>query len=50
MVSSGTSEMKKRYGFIYNDQDDFGNGTYQRYPKASFYWYQSLIKKNGMID
>lgn len=47
MVSSGTSEMKKRYGFIYTDQDDFGKGTHKRIPKDSFYWYQDIIKTNG---
>lgn len=48
MVSSGTSEMKKRYGFIYNDQDDYGNGTHKRYPKDSYWWYQEVISKNGI--
>ena len=47
LVSSGTSEMSKRYGFIYVDQDDDGNGTKKRYPKDSFYWYKELIATNG---
>lgn len=47
MISSGTSEMTKRYGFIYVDQDDFGNGTMQRYKKDSFYWYKKVIETNG---
>lgn len=47
MVSSGTSEMKKRYGFIYNDLDDYGIGTQKRYKKDSFYWYQKVIASNG---
>lgn len=47
MVSSGTSEMRKRYGLVYNDQDDFGGGTHKRYPKDSFYWYQKVIRSNG---
>ena len=33
MVSSGTSEMKKRYGFIYVDMNDYGQGSLQRYRK-----------------
>lgn len=37
MVSSGTSEMKKRYGFIYNDQDDYGVGSHKRYKKGFIY-------------
>ena len=47
LVSAGTGEFKKRYGFVYVDRDDDGNGSYKRIPKDSFYWYQSLIKKNS---
>ena len=47
IVSAGTGEMKKRYGFIYVDADDFGNGTYDRYRKDSFYWYKDVIASNG---
>ena len=47
IVSAGTGEMKKRYGFIYVDADDEGNGTYDRYPKDSFYWYKKVIASNG---
>lgn len=47
MVSSSTSEMSKRYGFIYVDQDDYGNGSKMRIRKDSFYWYQSVIASNG---
>lgn len=47
MVSSGTSEMRKRYGFIYVDADDYGNGTYDRFKKKSFYWYRKVIDSNG---
>lgn len=47
IVSAGTGEMKKRYGFIYVDADDFGNGSYDRYRKDSFYWYQKVISTNG---
>ena len=49
MVSSGTSEMKKRYGFIYNDQDDAGHGTRKRYPKDSYWWYRNVIATNGNV-
>lgn len=48
IISAGTSEMEKRYGFIYVDQDNFGNGTKKRYKKDSFYWYQKVIKSNGI--
>ena len=30
LVSAGTGEMKKRYGFIYVDRDDLGNGTFKK--------------------
>ena len=46
-VSFGTGEMRKRYGFIYVDKDDEGNGTYRRIPKDSFYWYRDVIAGNG---
>ena len=47
IVSSSTAEMSKRYGFVYVDQDDFGNGTKKRSRKDSFYWYQKVIASNG---
>ena len=47
LISAGTSEMSKRYGFIYVDQDDEGNGSLKRYRKDSFYWYQKVIASNG---
>lgn len=47
LVSAGTGEMKKRYGMIYVDKDDQGNGTLKRYRKDSFYWYKSVIESNG---
>ncbi len=47
IVSAGTGEMKKRYGFIYVDVDDYGNGTFKRYRKDSFYWYKKVIASNG---
>jgi 6-phospho-beta-glucosidase len=46
-VSFTTGEMRKRYGFIYVDRDDNGNGSYQRLKKDSFYWYKEVIKSNG---
>ena len=47
LVSASTSQMSKRYGFIYVDQDDFGNGTLKRYKKDSFDWYKEVIATNG---
>ncbi|SQC71815.1 Aryl-phospho-beta-D-glucosidase BglH [Listeria fleischmannii subsp. fleischmannii] len=40
LISASTSEMSKRYGFIYVDQDDEGNGTLKRSKKDSFNWYK----------
>ena len=39
LVSAGTGEMKKRYGYIYVDRDNEGNGTLAQ-QKQSFYWYK----------
>ena len=47
LVSAGTGEMRKRYGFIYVDKDDQGHGTYNRYRKDSFYWYKKVIESHG---
>lgn len=47
LVSASTGEMSKRYGFIYVDRDDKGNGSFKRYPKKSFYWYKQVIESNG---
>lgn len=47
LVSAGTGEMAKRYGFIYVDKHDDGTGTLERYKKDSFYWYKQVIESNG---
>ena len=47
LVSAGTGEMKKRYGFIYVDKMDDGSGTYARKKKKSFDWYRKVIASNG---
>ncbi|MGL4850369.1 MAG: 6-phospho-beta-glucosidase [Clostridium sp.] len=47
LVSAGTGEMSKRYGFIYVDKDDEGNGTLKRMKKKSFNWYKKVIESNG---
>lgn len=47
LVSAGTGELRKRYGFIYVDIDDQGQGTFNRYKKDSFYWYKDVIANNG---
>lgn len=47
IVSAGTGKMKKRYGFIYVDKDNEGNGTLNRTRKDSFAWYKKVIFSNG---
>lgn len=47
LISASTGEMSKRYGMIYVDRDDLGNGTFKRYKKKSFEWYKKVIESNG---
>ncbi|MCR4950910.1 MAG: glycoside hydrolase family 1 protein [Solobacterium sp.] len=47
LISCSTGQISKRYGFIYVDLDDEGNGTLKRYRKKSFGWYQKVISSNG---
>jgi len=47
IVSFTTGEMKKRYGMIYVDRDNEGNGSMKRYKKDSFNWYKHVIETNG---
>lgn len=47
IVSASSGEMKKRYGYIYVDRDNEGNGTLARKKKKSFYWYKNVIGSNG---
>ena len=47
LVSASTGEMAKRYGFVYVDRDNQGNGTFKRYRKKSFGWYKKVIASDG---
>ena len=47
LVSASTGEMKKRYGFVYVDRDNDGNGDFHRERKDSFFWYKKVIETNG---
>ncbi|MGK0577706.1 6-phospho-beta-glucosidase [Macrococcus capreoli] len=49
VVSFTTGEMKKRYGMIYVDRDNEGNGTMKRSKKKSFEWYKNVIATNGEV-
>ena len=46
IISCSSSEMSKRYGFIYVDQDDYGAGSGKRIKKEGYFWYQNLLKNN----
>ncbi|RRJ63636.1 6-phospho-beta-glucosidase [Paenibacillus oralis] len=47
IVSASSGEMRKRYGYIYVDRDNEGNGTLKRTKKKSFGWYKNVIQSNG---
>ena len=47
LVSASTGEMKKRYGFVYVDRDNDGNGDLHRERKDSFYWFRKVCETNG---
>lgn len=47
LVSASTGEMDKRYGFVYVDKNNAGEGTLERSKKKSFEWYKKVIASNG---
>ena len=47
LIAESTRQISKRYGFIYVDADDEGNGSYERTRKDSFYYYKQVIESNG---
>ena len=47
LVSAGTGEMKKHYGFIYIDRDNDGKGSLKSSKKKSFNRYKEVIASNG---
>ncbi len=47
IVSAGTGEMEKRYGFIYVDKQNDGSGSMKRLKKESFHYYKRIIETNG---
>lgn len=48
LVSFTTGQMDKRYGFIYVDMNDQGQGDLHRLKKDSFYWYKKVIESDGL--
>ncbi|AOG60920.1 6-phospho-beta-glucosidase [Spiroplasma helicoides] len=49
VISMSTREMTKRYGLIYIDQDDYGQGSHKRYLKESGKWFKKLVDSKGAI-
>ena len=47
IVSCSSQQMSKRYGFVYVDIDDNGQGSKKRYLKDSYFWYKQVINSNG---
>jgi 6-phospho-beta-glucosidase len=47
IISAGTAEMSKRYGFVYVDYNDFGEGDGKLYQKDSGAWYKGVIDARG---
>lgn len=47
IVSASTGEMDKRYGFIYVNKNNAGEGDLSRSKKKSFDWYKHVIETNG---
>ena len=47
LVSNGGGEMDKRYGFIYVDMDNEGNGTKNRMVKKSYGYIKQVYESNG---
>lgn len=47
LVSAGTGQYAKRYGFIYVNRHDDGTGDFSRRKKDSFNWYKQVIESNG---
>ncbi|MHC5228322.1 glycoside hydrolase family 1 protein [Enterococcus sp. LJL99] len=50
IVSAGSCEMAKRYGVVYVDADSNGEGSYKRYKKDSFTWYQNFIQQQKISE
>lgn len=46
IISASGRQMSKRYGLVYVDKDDAGNGTLARYKKDSFAFYQAYLAKH----
>jgi 6-phospho-beta-glucosidase len=42
--------IRKRYGFVYVDRDEFDLRSLARVRKDSFFWYQKVIQANTLIE
>ncbi|MGC3995533.1 MAG: glycoside hydrolase family 1 protein [Propionicimonas sp.] len=50
IVSASSNERTKRYGFVYVDLDDQGNGTARRIPKDSYDYFRQVATSNGRMS
>ena len=46
IVSAGTGEMRKRYGFVHVDRQN-DSGTLKRTRKDSYEWFRKVIATQG---
>lgn len=49
VVSAGSGEMRKRYGFVYVDRFNDGHGNLERAKKKSYEWYKQVCESNGEV-
>ena len=47
LVSAGTGQYAKRYGFIYVNRHDDGTGDFSRSKKDSYFWFKKVLESNG---
>ncbi|MGV3332133.1 family 1 glycosylhydrolase [Streptococcus thoraltensis] len=46
LMAASKGQMSKRYGFVYVDCEDQGNGSFKSFKKKSFELYKKVIKCN----
>ena len=49
LVSNSTNQMSKRYGFVYVDVDDYGNGSYNVIKKIRLTGINKLLRQMGHL-
>ncbi|WP_056991664.1 glycoside hydrolase family 1 protein [Liquorilactobacillus mali] len=46
-IPSSHGDMEKRYGAVYVDRTNYDLKKLKRVPKKSFYWFKTILEKNG---